>query len=86
MTFPTATVFAFIPQQPQAPDYPPLDEKLDSQSVSIFQAIGSAYSILDRMIARDSGCANAAAEFFVITLMKDGWSWETSYRLVMETD
>ena len=38
------------------------------------------------MIAHDASCADAAAEFFVTTLMKDGWSWNTSHRLVTETD
>ncbi|WP_339468307.1 hypothetical protein [Pseudomonas capeferrum] len=86
MNSPITTVFAFIPQQIGASDAPQSSEKLDSQVVSIFQAIGISYSILDRMIAHDAGCANAAAEFFVTTLMKDGWSWNTSNRLVTETD
>lgn len=85
MTFPTTTVFAFTPQQPQASDSLQLGEKLDGQGESIFQAIGISYSILDRLIAHDAGCANAATEFFVTTLMKDGWSWDTSHQLVMET-
>ncbi|GEM_PF-1599014 len=86
MNSPITTVFALIPQQIGASDAPQSSEKLDSQVVSIFQAIGIFYSILDRMIAHDAGCANAAAEFFVTTLMKDGWSWNTSNRLVTETD
>ncbi len=86
MTSPIATVFAFIPQQTCASKAPQCSDKLDSQVVSIFQAIGISYSILDRMIAHDARCANAAAEFFVTTLMKDGWSWNTSHRLVTETD
>lgn len=49
MTFPTATVFAFITQLTQASDSPHPVEKLDSQVESIFQAIGISYSILDRM-------------------------------------
>ena len=38
------------------------------------------------MIALDAGCANAAAEFFVTTLMKNGRSWDTALLLVKETD
>lgn len=83
---PTAAIFVFIPQQPQATDSPQLGDKLDSQGESIFQAIGISYSILDRMIAHEASSANAAAEFFVTTLMRDGWSWNTSHQLVMETD
>ncbi|UFH51162.1 hypothetical protein [Pseudomonas sp. KNUC1026] len=86
MNWPTTTVFAFIPQQIGASDVPQSSEKLDSQVVSIFQTVGISYSILDRMTAHDAGCANAAADFFVTTLMKDGWSWNTSNRLVTETD
>ncbi|WP_054912699.1 hypothetical protein [Pseudomonas sp. NBRC 111127] len=86
MTSPIATVFAFIPQQTHASNAPQSSKKLDSQVESIFQAIGISYSILDRMIAHDPGCAHAAAEFFVTTLMKDGWSRNTSHRLVNETD
>lgn len=86
MTSPIATVFAFIPQQTLASKAPQCSDKLDSQVVSIFQAIGISYSILDRMIAHDAGCANAAAEFFVTTLMNDGWSSNTSHQLVTETD
>lgn len=86
MNSPITTVFAFIPQQIGASGAPQSSEKQDSQVESIFQAIGISYSILDRMIAHDAGCANAAAEFFVTTLMKDGWSWNTSNRLVTETD
>ena len=88
MTSPIATVFAFIPQQTLASKAPQCSDKLDSQVVSIFQAIGISYSILDRMIAHDASCADADAdaEFFVTTLMKDGWSWNTSHRLVTETD
>lgn len=86
MISPIATVFAFIPQQTGASKAPQCSDKLDSQVVSIFQAIGISYSILDRMIAHDASCADAAAEFFVTTLMKDGWSWNTSHRLVAETD
>ena len=86
MISPIATVFAFIPQQTGASKAPQCSDKLDSQVVSIFQAIGISYSILDRMIAHDASCADAAAEFFVTTLMKDGWSWNTSHRLVTETD
>jgi hypothetical protein len=86
MSFPTATVFASIPPQSQGLDSAPYGKKLDSQGESIFQAIGISYSILDRMIAHDASCANAATEFFVTVLMKDGWSWDTSRQLVMETD
>lgn len=70
MISPIATVFAFIPQQTGASKAPQCSDKLDSQVVSIFQAIGISYSILDRMIAHDASCADAAAEFFVTTLMK----------------
>ena len=86
MTSPTAEIFVFIPQAPQTTDSPQLGDKLDSQGESIFQAIGISYSILDRMIAHNASCANAAAHFFMTTLMKDGWSWNTSHQLVMETD
>ena len=86
MTSPTAEIFVFIPQAPQTTDSPQLGDKLDSQGESIFQAIGISYSILDRMIAHNASCANAAADFFMTTLMKDGWSWNTSHQLVMETD
>jgi hypothetical protein len=90
MTSPLVKVFAFIPQQTKTSDTQQSGEKLDSQGISIFQAIGISYSILDRMITHDAGCANAAAaaaaELFVTTLMKDGWSWDTSHQLVMESD
>ncbi|MBK5373309.1 hypothetical protein JFT81_01495 [Pseudomonas sp. TH43] len=86
MTSPTAEIFVFIPQPPQTSDSPQLGDKLDSQGESIFQAIGISYSILDRMIAHNASCANAAADFFMTTLMRDGWSWDTSYQLVIETD
>lgn len=86
MTSPTAEIFVFIPQQPQTTDSPQLGDKLDSQGESILQAIGISYSILDRMIAHNASCANAAADFFMTTLMRDGWSWNTSHQLVMETD
>ncbi|MCU7247200.1 hypothetical protein [Pseudomonas koreensis] len=86
MTSPTTEIFIFIPQQPQTTYSPQLGDKLDSQGESIFQAIGISYTIVDRMIAHNASCANAAADFFVTTLMKDGWSWDTSYQLVMETD
>ncbi|RJX74830.1 hypothetical protein [Pseudomonas sp. LS-2] len=86
MTTPTVTIFAIIPQLNNIPNLPQPCVKQDSQGVSIFQAIGISYSILDRMIALDVGCANAAAELFVNTLLKDGWSWDTAHLLVQETD
>lgn len=86
MTSSTIKIFAIIPQLNGIPNIPQSCDKQGSQGVSIFQAIGISYSILDRMIALDAGCANAAAEFFVTTLMKDGWSWDTAHLLVKEAD
>ncbi|KIF60341.1 hypothetical protein [Pseudomonas fluorescens] len=86
MTSPTIKIFAILPQLNEIPNVSQSFEKRDSQGVSIFQAIGISYSILDRMIGLDAGCARAAAEFFVNTLMKDGWSWDTALLLVKEAD
>jgi hypothetical protein len=43
MTSHIATVFAFIPQQTRASKAPQCSDKLDSQVVSICQAIGISY-------------------------------------------
>lgn len=86
MNFPTIKIFVIDPQLDEIPNIPQACDKQDSQGVSIFQAMGISYSILDRMIALDAGCANAAAEYFVTTLMKDGWSCNTALLLVNEAD
>lgn len=86
MNSPTIKIFVIDPQLDEIPNIPQSCDKQDSQGVSIFQAMGISYSILDRMIAVDAGCANAAAEYFVTTLMKDGWSWDTALLLVNEAD
>ncbi|MBM0142017.1 hypothetical protein [Pseudomonas cannabina] len=86
MNSPTIKIFVIDPQLNEIPNIPQSCDKQDSQGVSIFQAMGISYSILDRMIALDAGCANAAAEYFVTTLMKDGWSWDTALLLVNEAD
>ncbi|WP_024777199.1 hypothetical protein [Pseudomonas corrugata] len=61
-------------------------QKRDSQPLSIFQAIGMSYLLMDAMIDHDPKYGDAAAGFFVHTLVGDGWPRHIAMQLVLKTD
>lgn len=78
MTSPIVTVFAFIPQQTLASKAPQCSDKLDSQVVSIFQAIGISYvsvrqTHLDHTILPRAPQNHAHLQGFSKRLVKSPW-------------
>jgi hypothetical protein len=61
-----------------------LNQKQDSQMLSVFQAVGMSYQVLDAMIERDNRLADFAKEYFVKNLIADGWEKYIATQLVME--
>lgn len=84
MSQPLATLLIFSNPTPDSVRAVHLNQKQDSQTLSVFQAIGMSYQVVDAMIERDNRLTDFATEYFVKTLIGDGWEKYIATQLVME--
>jgi hypothetical protein len=84
MSQPLATLLIFSTPTPDSVRAVHLNQKQDSQTLSVFQAVGMSYQVMDAMIERDNRLTDFATELFVKTLIGDGWEKYIATQLVME--
>ena len=84
MSQPLATLLIFSNPTPDSVRAVQLNQKQDSQTLSVFQAIGMSYQVMDAMIERDNRLTDFATEYLVKTLIGDGWEKHIAIQLVME--